>query len=57
MIIRNLAIVTLPAGASLTTAFASQPLHWVGGEIGFVEHHTPSTVTREQIMKDYQLSR
>jgi len=57
MTIRKLAIATLLAGASVTAAFASQPLHWVGGEIGFVEHNTPSTVTREQVMQDYQLSR
>ena len=57
MTIRNLAIATLLAGASMTTAFASQPLHFIGGEIGFIEHNTPSTVTRQQVMKEYQLSR
>lgn len=56
MIIRNLAIATLLASASVTSVFASHSLHWVGGEIGFIEHNIPSTVTRAKVMQDYQLS-
>jgi hypothetical protein len=56
MNIRNLAIATLFASASATSVFASQSLHWVGGEIGFIEHNIPSTVTRANVMQDYQLS-
>ena len=57
MKIRNLTFVAILAGASVTTAFAAQSLHFVGGEIGFVEHPISSNLTRKEVQQELQLAR
>ena len=53
MNIKKLIVSTLIAGASVSSAFATQTFHSIGGE-GFIQHNTPSEVSREQVKNELE---